>query len=121
VLHRCRVLVLEDEPLVAIDLAEAVMEAGGEVMGPFSRVEDALNILAIAPPHAAILDVRLADRDVVPVARALLLVGAPVLFHSASDVPAVILNEFGPVRVLPKPAGANQVVRMLASIVGASS
>jgi len=120
-LHRYRVLVLEDEPMIALDLAEAVIEAGGEVVGPLATVEDALAILAVEPPHAAILDVRLADRDVVPVARILLLNGTPVLFHAASDVPPAILNEFGPVPVLPKPAPAKQVVRMLASIVDSTS
>ncbi len=120
-LHRYRVLVLEDEPMIALDLAEAIVEARGEVIGPLASVEDALAVLADAPPHAAILDERLVDSDVVPVARILLLTGIPVLFHTASDVPAAILNEFGPAPILPKPAPARQVVRVLASIVGATS
>ena len=116
-LNRCRVLVVEDELLVAAALAAAVLEAGGEVIGPVASVDDALSILTTEVVDAAILEVHLADRDVEPVARALLAGGKAVVFHSASDVPADFASAFGSVPTCPKPAEADQVVRLLARLI----
>ena len=102
-------------------LAEAVVESGGEVVGPFARVEFALAILSVEPPHAAILDVRLIDGDVVAVARAFPRNGTPVRFHTVSAAAEAFLSEFGPAPILPKPASVNQFVHVLASIVAATS
>ena len=116
-LNRCRVLVVEDETLVAAELAAAVLEADGELLGPVATVDEALTILRSKAVDAAILDVQLADRDVGPVARALLTSGRPVVFHSASAIPADIASDFAGIPTCPKPAAASHVVRMLATLV----
>lgn len=67
-----RVLVAEDEPLLALDLAPSIEEARGEVVRAVATVAEALTLLAAEWIEAAILDVYLADRDVAPLARALL-------------------------------------------------
>ena len=84
--HR-RILVLEDDPLPALDLAQTFVDANGRVIGPFNSVAQTLTVLAVELPDAAILDVRLIDRDVTPVAQALLRKGAAVVFHAATDAP----------------------------------
>ena len=118
-MNRRRVLVVEDEMLVAADLAAAVHEADGEVLGPVGTVDEALALLSVEVIDAAILDVRLSDRDVAPVARALLVRGAVVVFHSASEIPAEIAGEFGGQHSCPKPAAASSVVRLLATVIAA--
>ncbi len=112
-----RVLIAEDEPLVAECLARAVEDADGEVVGPVSSVRDGLALLAETEVHAAILDVRLIDRDVIPIATALIERGTVVVFHTASPVPAEIIAGPGPVVVCPKPMEAQSVVRRLASLI----
>jgi DNA-binding response OmpR family regulator len=116
-----RVLIAEDEPLVAYCLARAVEDADGEVAGPVSSVEDGLALLAETDVHAAILDVRLVDQDVVPIARALLERGRVIVFHTASPVPEEIVP--GPVRVAvcPKPMDAETVVSRLATLISAAA
>ncbi len=103
--------------MVAVDLAAAVMEADGEVLGPVATVDEALLLLSREVVGAAILDVRLGDRDVAPVARVLLTYGTPVLFHSASEIPAEIASEFGGLPTCPKPAPASRVIRQLAALI----
>lgn len=76
-----RVLVAEDEGLLALDLARTLRRAGCEVVGPAARVADALRLLAGGGAvDAAVLDVSLGGEAVVPVAEALAGRGVPVVF-----------------------------------------
>ncbi len=114
--HR-RILIAEDEALIAEDLASAVREAGGEVGGPVASVTDGLGVLAREEIHAAILDVRLIDRDVAPIAVALLKQGKRVVFHSASPIPTEIVERFGSPVVCAKPMQSDRVVTRLARLI----
>jgi DNA-binding NarL/FixJ family response regulator len=118
-LARRRVLIAEDEELVALSLARAVEDADGEVVGPVSSVREGLALLAETDVHAAILDVSLADRDVIPIARALLERGKVVVFHTASPIPDEIVTRPDQIVVCPKPMGAETVVTRLAGLISA--
>jgi DNA-binding NtrC family response regulator len=114
-----RVLIAEDEPLIADCLARAVEDADGEVIGPVFSVREGLTLLAKTDVHAAILDVRLVDRDVAPIATALLDRGKVVVFHTASPVPPEIVARQSPIVVCPKPMVAATVVIRLAGLISA--
>ncbi|ETX16593.1 response regulator [Roseivivax halodurans JCM 10272] len=79
---RPRVLICEDEPIVALDLQFLVEGYGFDVLGPHSTVARALSALERERPDAAILDVRLGDGEVFPVAERLQEMGVPLIFHS---------------------------------------
>ncbi|HEY1448824.1 MAG TPA: hypothetical protein VGF33_09825 [Caulobacteraceae bacterium] len=116
-LSRRRILVVEDEILTATELTAAIVDADGEVVGPVATVHDGLELLAREDVHAAILDVGLPDRDVTPIAAALLEHRKVVVFHTASRVPAAITERFGEVVVCPKPMPSDQVVIRLAMML----
>ncbi|WP_260600068.1 response regulator [Sphingomonas endolithica] len=85
-----RVLVVEDDFLLGMDLTFALEQAGAEVVGPVMSVEEALN--ALDPlPDIATLDVRLGDETSFPVADELTQRGIPFLFATgtASMIPDV--------------------------------
>jgi hypothetical protein len=65
-LNHVSVLVAEDQPFIALDLALAVEDAGGKVVGPAASCEEALALLATGIVGAAILDVNLVDGAVRP-------------------------------------------------------
>jgi DNA-binding NarL/FixJ family response regulator len=113
-LSDCRVLIAEDEAFVACDLACAVEAAHGQVIGPFATVQEGLVYLAHCDVHAAILDVHLADRDIGPLAIALLDRGSIVVFHTSSDVPQEVTDRHGPQSVCSKPQASDRVVWDLA-------
>ena len=117
-LNRRRILIAEDEAIIAYELAQAVEDAGGEVVGPVASVREALELLSKELVHAAILDVRLVDRDVAPVATVLLEQGKAVVFHTASAVPSELVERFGSPVVLPKPMLSAQVITRLALLIG---
>jgi DNA-binding NarL/FixJ family response regulator len=55
------VLICEDEPLLAADLAAIVEEAGHTVCGVFRNARDALGSAAALSPDLAIIDLKLGD------------------------------------------------------------
>lgn len=82
----CRVLVVEDEYLLAEDICQELQAAGAEVLGPASTVEGALGLLAHdGGPDVAILDVNLGGERSFPVADALRLRHVPFVFSTGYD------------------------------------
>lgn len=77
-----RVLIMEDEFIVALDLSDMVEDLGFKVDGPFATLAEGVRAIADRPPDAAILDVQLADSEVFPLADRLIELGVPIIFHS---------------------------------------
>lgn len=88
VLQGKRVLVVEDEWLLAEHLRNVVEDAGGTAIGPVATVQAALALLdgLPQPPDAATLNVRLADDLSYPVADRLVADGVPFAFITANRV-----------------------------------
>ena len=76
-----RILVVEDEWLIAEYLQEVLQDAGYLVSGPAARVNQALLLLEQDHPHAALLDVNLRAETSVPIARVLSEKISPVRVH----------------------------------------
>jgi len=79
-----RVLVVEDEAIVAMLVEDELIDAGAKVIGPASSVEEALRLIKGAALHgglnAAVLDFHLDGERVSPVADRLAALGVPFLF-----------------------------------------
>ena len=75
-----RVMIVEDELLVALMVEDVLTDAGCIVVGPFSRVPEALTAARTEMIDAALLDVNVANEKVFPVAHALEERGIPFLF-----------------------------------------
>ncbi|MDF2767047.1 MAG: hypothetical protein K0S81_4043, partial [Rhodospirillales bacterium] len=58
-LHGLRVLVAEDEGLVALEIAHTLQKLGCRVVGPVPRVKDVIRLAQEGEFDAAILDVNL--------------------------------------------------------------
>ena len=80
-LNEVRVFIAEDELFIALDLAAAVEEARGKVIGPAGSVREALAILKRTQPHVGLFDVHLSDGEVTPIADLLISRGVPILFY----------------------------------------
>lgn len=113
-LHRARVLVAEDEPVIALDLASAVEEAGGEVVGPVASVRQALSLVDEDGIQAAIVDVDLLDGDIGPVIEELTRRGLPVIVHSGGGLPPELRDRFSEIEVYRKPTLASVLVNRIA-------
>lgn len=74
-----RVLVVEDELLVAMLVEDMLADAGCVVVGPFARVAEAVIAAQTETVDGALLDVNVAGEKVFPVAYALAKRGVPFL------------------------------------------
>ena len=87
-LKKCRVLVVEDEPLIGLDISGLLDAAGCEVVGPFRTAGPAIQSIADQHFDAAILDFTIADGTSVSIADALALKSVPFIWLSgyAADI-----------------------------------
>ena len=106
-----RILVVEDEVLIALEIEERLQRLGCEIVGPVGRLERALELARSTALDGALLDVNVKGGLVYPVAEELL----------ARKVPVVLSTGYGPntlppvFRALPylrKPFGAGQLENM---------
>ena len=83
-----RIMIVEDDVLLAMDLAVFLRDAGLDVVGPFSSVEVALQGMTDGRPDIAILDIDLSGQMSFPVADALATENVPFvwLIGSSSDI-----------------------------------
>jgi len=77
-----RILVVEDEFLIALDIAGVLEQAGLSVVGPAGTVRDALQAIERDVVHGALLDAHLAGEPVGRIADALKARGIPFAFVS---------------------------------------
>lgn len=103
-----RVLVVEDEMLVAMLLEEMLADLGFEVVGPAMRLERALKMAQEENFDLAILDVNLANEQSFPVARLLRERGIPFIFATGYGSRG-LEKEFDGSVVLQKPFEAHQL------------
>lgn len=98
-----KILVAEDEMIVAFDLCDTVEEAGFEVDGPHAGISSAMLAFQKEKPDIAILDIELQDGDALELARTLMKEDVPIIFHTASRDLNEVTRDFPKCRTLPKP------------------
>jgi PAS domain S-box-containing protein len=97
-----RVMVVEDEALVAMVVSDAMTEIGYQVVGPFSRPPDAIAAVKSGDIGAAILDINLAGTLVYPVAEELTTRGIPFVFVTGYGIESID-KRFADIPVVQKP------------------
>ena len=100
--ERLRILIVEDEMLVAMNIEDMLLELGHEVAGLASRLTPALALAGEAEIDAAVLDVNLAGEQSFPVADLLDRRGVPFLFATGYGLGGIEERYRGRV-VLQKP------------------
>lgn len=113
-----RILVVEDEYLVARYLARSLSDSGGHVVGPVARTPEALDrieaeIAAGRRLDGAILDVTLNDVSALPIADRLVALGVPFVFATGYDRSA-LPERFAAVPLCIKPVQPRELIRTLA-------
>jgi CheY-like chemotaxis protein len=96
------IMVVEDEPLVAMVLEKELEDLGLSVAGVCGSVAEAIRLLDRQTPEAAILDVNLGGELVYPVAEALLQRNIPFVFITGYGQESID-KRFSSIRVLEKP------------------
>ena len=116
-LNRSAILIAEDQPFIALDLALAVEDADGEVVGPAASITEALALLESRPVVAAILDENLVDGDILPVVEYLMEHGVPLILQTGVGLPPDLAARFPNLVVRIKPTRAAVLVAQLEGMI----
>jgi DNA-binding NtrC family response regulator len=117
VLSGAPVLVAEDQTFIALDLALAIEDAGGEVIGPAASVAEALDLLASKDVAAAILDVDLIGGDCSAVLEVLASRHIPTIVQTGVELPRALAARFPGLVVHDKPYRASALVAQLEAMI----
>jgi DNA-binding response OmpR family regulator len=112
-----RILVLEDERLIALMLADWLVELGCETVGPAYTVPQALELIGANSLNAAILDVSLGDHNCTPAADLLQTRGVPFAFATGRRADE-FLGRYPGAPMLSKPYEFETVRSALGKLLG---
>jgi CheY-like chemotaxis protein len=112
-----RILVVEDEYLIAVELKRWLHDVGVEVIGPVPNVDQALTLIEDHRLDAAVLDINLGDGDTsYPVADRLDRLKVPYLFATGE---AQTASSYSDHPRLEKPCSKADLLRTLGDLVSA--
>ena len=112
-----RVLVVEDEMMVSMLIEDMLGDLGCTVIGPASRLDEAISLANSAELDCAVLDVNLGGQPIFPLADILRAKGAPFAFATGyGDAGLRDVDRGSP--VLQKPFREADLRRVLESLVG---
>jgi DNA-binding response OmpR family regulator len=114
---RMRILVVEDEWMLALSLSDALRKLGCDVVGPAGHLSDAMALGRSEAIDAAILDLNLHGELTYPVAKALRERGLPFIFLTGYVVDAVP-SEFRSVPILEKPFTDGELTLQVQRLAG---
>lgn len=114
------VMVVEDEFFVALDIEDVLTGLGYEMDGPYPTVREAGDGLSAKTPDCAILDVRLKDGDVFPVADALHAAAVPIIFHSGHADDQQLRKRYPSARICSKPSSPSSLQAAIEDAMAAS-
>jgi DNA-binding response OmpR family regulator len=119
-LQGTRILIVEDESILAMDLADRLKHEGCDVIGPAAREAKALDLVAQDRPDAVVLDLNLDGRLPIDLAKTLV----------ARQIPFVIVTGYGKRQFdapalqqaprLQKPINMPELVRALSDVIRAA-
>jgi CheY-like chemotaxis protein len=112
-LHGRCILIVEDDCVTALDLAETLSDAGAQVIGPAGTIARAFELLRQpAQPDIALLDIEVEGAFVFDIADELVKRDVPIIFttgYERSEIPA----RFHAARHCEKPIGIAVIARVL--------
>lgn len=106
-----RVLLVEDEPIVAMCLEDMVSGLGCEIVGPAAGLDEGLAMAEREELDGAILDINLEGRRSYPIAQMLLRRGVPFAFASGYGSIDEATGIVAP--LIPKPYSEEQIAAAL--------
>jgi PAS domain S-box-containing protein len=115
-----RVLIVEDEPLIAMELEEVLTTSGFTIVGPVGTVSGALHLVATEALDVALLDANLGGRPVDEIAAALTRKNIPFVFATGHDRQG-LPRSFAAAPIVRKPFNPAEVVATVAAILESGS
>jgi DNA-binding NtrC family response regulator len=116
-----RILVAEDESLIALELERILQDFGCEVVGPLASVEDVLDNAERGGFDGALLDVNLRGRQIFEILPELQKLGLRLIITSGYDDVTLFPAAFRTVPRIAKPFDERQLRRVCESVFAISA
>ena len=113
-----RALVVEDNMVVALDMAEILEDAGVSDIRVAATVEQGLSFLDESPVDFALLDVNLGTSTSLEVAKVLASRGVPFILTTGYEGASGMTDGFPPSPILVKPYSPSDIVAAVADLFG---
>lgn len=108
-----RILVAEDEMIIALDLCNTVSEAGYLIEGPHTDIASAALAIQKCKPDVAILDLGLHDGETFQLAEHLAAEQVPVIFYTGRYTKAEMAERFPAALSCSKPCPPAEIITMV--------
>ena len=115
-----RILIVEDEILLAMNLEDMLIELGHNVIAVATRMSDAISLAADGDIDLAILDLNLSGALSFPVAQVLRARGVPFLFATGYGSHG-LTEDYRSELVLAKPYGIGELKSVLAKVAAVTA
>ena len=111
------ILIVEDDPFIAMDLQDTFEDAGFNVLGPVASVDPGLKIIRETKPDVAMLDYNLGRETSIPIAHKLDAIKIPYVFLSGQVSRVVTANVKTEQKVIMKPFNAEALISYVNKLV----
>jgi len=118
ILANRRILLAEDEGLIALDVESMLQGFGCEVVGPLSELEDILLAIQAQPLDGALLDVNLRGRQVFDILPEFISRNIPVVLTSGYDDASLFPRAFRELPRISKPFDQSTLHRVCVDTIG---
>jgi DNA-binding LytR/AlgR family response regulator len=115
VLKGKRILILEDEVLLALEAADTIAETGATVLGPAHRIDVALRLIHTDRPDAALLDVNINGVFSTEVAKCLAELRVPFVLATGYGAHSDVAGSFA---IIDKPYNRGQIQSVFQRLFG---
>lgn len=112
-----RILIVEDDAVQALELSAALVDAGASIMGPASSLDAATRLIAETMCTAAVLDLRVGNKNATSFAQQLLQKRVPFILCTGYPDSAFFHSEWAGYKLLSKPVDIGSLIRELADLI----
>jgi DNA-binding response OmpR family regulator len=116
-LEGARILVGDDEVLIALDIAAILTDAGATIIGPCTNLAHLLKLARQEHLSAAVLDIQLGRATTQPVAEALSERQIPFLFYSGQALPEKMRLRWPKCVLVSKPAAEAELITAIIGLL----
>ncbi len=116
-LSGARILVVEDDAVLALDLVTSLTEAGASILGPVASLNEASDLISPTACDAAILDLRLRERNATALARKLLKETIPFIVYTGYPDSAFFTSDWPGYEMVTKPAEMQFLIGRVAALI----
>lgn len=111
-----KILIVEDDPFIAMDLEDTFLSKGFDVLGPVATVDPGLALLREDQPDVAILDFNLGRETSIPIAQFLNDNDIPYIFLTGQITRVVVGHDIAKTKVVAKPFVPEQLVSVVQTL-----